>query len=179
MPKKKLPEEVETIEQVETPVEVKIEAPTLSESEQIVEWNKELAQIKADIAESRANFVKQTDSQIAQIKALEDKISSLTADYEEKKNFIELVYPAERTKFVEVQNKATSELGKLQATKDELARKEDELAKGFEKLAKQKENIDAQVEWIRVSNENLKVREKELNEIEEAQKTFKKALGIK
>jgi len=179
MPKKKDTEVLEDSPEVQTPSENISVAPTLSESEQIVEGNKELAQVKADIAESRANFVKQTDSQITQIKELEDKISALTTDYNDKKNLIDEVYPVERKKFIDVQNKSSSALGKLQATQDELARKEDELAKGFEALATQKAAQDSRSDALESLSITLSKKEKDLNERDKAADGLKKALGIK
>lgn len=148
-------------------------------SPQVVQLQKEIAELKIQKDASRAEFVLQTDKQIARVAELDKEIAEKEAKLEEAKNFLDVVFPAERAKFVEVQTKASSELSRLQATQAEIARKEGELAKGFEKLAQDKIALDAQQASLNLSHENLDKREKELNKIEEAQKTLKTALGIK
>lgn len=174
---KKTKEEV-----AEAPVAPKKAPITVDElSPMVVALQNEINALQEEKKASRAEFVKQTDSQIAQVKELGEKIASKQSQFDEMTNLIENVYPEERKKFVAVQNKANSELGKLQATIDEIARKESELAKGFEKLAQQKTALDNQAVAQENRSEILNAQEKAIKDKEkavmQAQSAFKLALG--
>lgn len=180
MPKKKIiaSEEVETTTEVETPIEVTIEAPTLSESEQIVEWNKELEQLKKDVAESRDNFVKQTDKQFAKIKELDETIASKQAKIDEYNSIIDSI-PEAQKKLSDARNQATILISQAETSLKELEKREQTLAKATAKLAEQKAELDATNSAQEARSITLDVREKEIKERDKATDGLKKALGIK
>jgi len=175
MPKKKIiaSEEVETTTEVETPI---IEAPTLSESEQIVEGNKELAQVKADIAESRAAFVKQTDKQFARIKELDDTIASKQAKVDEYNSIIDTI-PEAQKKLSDARNQATILISQAETSLKELEKREKTLEKATAKLAEQKEENDKRASDLELLANDLIQREKNLKEAEKALDPIRKALG--
>jgi len=180
MSKKKIidSEPVETTTKVETPIEVIIEAPTLSESEQIVEGNKELEQLKKDVAQSRAGFVEQTDKQIAKIKELDETIASKQAKIDEYNAIIESI-PEAQKKLSDARNQATILISQAETSLKEIEKRESTLAKATAELAKQKSELDDTNSAQEARSALIDAREKELKEREKATDGLKKALGIK
>jgi len=76
MTKKTNAPEKKIVSTIESTPESEIVSPVLTDDEQIVVCNAELSQLVKDLAISRAEFVTQTDKQIAKIAELDAKIES-------------------------------------------------------------------------------------------------------
>lgn len=175
MPKKKT-ETVEIVEEVVATENVETTAIELSESEQIVAGNAELEQIKKDIALSRAQFVEQTDKQIARIAELDSEIASKIAKSEELTNIIDVVYPSERAKFVEVQNAAFKAQGDAEKALNNLVSKEKELEKREKSVSEKEEKTAIQKEELEALSVSLTEREKIVANATKEFLAFKKSL---
>jgi len=176
MPKKKVTEELETTTEVGTPTEVISEAPTLSESEQIVVGNAELIQLKKDIAESRAEFVKQTDKQFTKIKELDETIASKQSKVDEYNALIDSI-PEAQKKVSEARNEATRLIAQAEASMAEVLKRENAIEKTTAEIAKQKEANTIKANELEIQATSLNEREKNLNTAAKEIIAFKNAMG--
>lgn len=152
---------------------VKVEDTTevlqvLSEDEQIVEGNKELAQIRKDIAESRAEFVRQTDKQQEKIKELDALTTAKYNKVVDYNTIVEIELPKKQAELAEANNKAIVIVSQAETFLAEVVKREKVLEKATAELAKQKADLDVQGSEQELRAVALDKREKELNEREKA-----------
>lgn len=166
------------ITELETPVMKKEPVISiLSESEQIVEGNKELIQIKKDITDGRAEHVRQTDARLAKIRELDDILTSKINAVHDVNTLVNITLPQKQALLAETIN----ETGKLKAQAEtslaEVVKREQTLTKATAELAKQKAILDSQEQAQELRSHAMDVREKELKEAEKALDPIRKALG--
>lgn len=139
-----------------------VELIELSESEQIVACNAELEQIKKDVADSRANFVAQTDKQIARIVELDVEISTKSAKAQELTDLIEITYPAEREKFIAFQNETAVKLGEAESRISSIEKREKDVEKALAEISETKSLQDTRQNDLAELSKSLNDRELEL-----------------
>lgn len=164
---------VETVEVVET-------LPTTQEalSPMVVALQNEINALQEEKRVSRAEFVKQTDKQIAKIKELDETIASKQSKLDEYNALIDSIPEAQR-KLSDARNQATNLIAQAETSLKELEKREKTLATATAELSRQKAELDSYNSAQEARAIALDVREKEIKEREKAADGLKKALGLK
>jgi len=163
---------------IESTPESEIVSPVLTDDEQIVSWNAELSQLVKDLAISRAEFVTQTDKQIAKIAELDAKIES-KQDILNTISDLEIELPARQKEISDARNEAWKIKWQMEASIADIEKRELAIAKTTAQLNEQKSEQDARELAQNTQAETHDKRAKELDKIEKAQSGLKTALWIK
>ena len=169
------------VETVETLVETTPTAPTTADelSPLIVSLQNELNSVQSEIKASRAEFVVQTDKQLAKIAELDLKIADKQLCVDNYTQICDVFLPLKQKELAEANNEALRIKAEAETSLKEVVKREATLAKATAELAKQKEAQDSKEEALNSLSLTLDAREKEIAENAKTLDPLRKALGIK
>jgi chromosome segregation ATPase len=177
MPKKKILDDVSEETVIETP---EVALPTTPDelSPLVVSFQNEIKGLQAEIAASRADFVKTTDKQFARIKELDAVIASKEADLESYNVLIAQI-PELQKQYSDARNKTTQIFADAEKAQKDVERAQIQIAKDAASNAEQKALNDTTSANLSTLAQTLQTRSDELDERDKTLAPLKKALGLK